>query len=401
MEWPLSQEVTDIIVNLAVDEVYSLDNFALMSRSMLHRSRHRRFRHVTISIAPSSDERKKLYDILLSSEGIRPYVKSLFLKGPSYLELPYTFTQASPEETSWSATKYAALVSLTELLPALEEFHIEHFSRIHLPHEFWSQLKKRTSVNTITLHNIAFSSYSAFASIIRAFPSLEVLRLKLVSAAVNSEARIEVQDDAMLVLRMCDGICEGADVPVSVAQLHTLQIGCIKEINHWDRARSIVQISAKTLRNLQLGYIQTDTSRLDILPLPSLKHLHIHLNDFEEDKDVSVLRWWIRCFKDATASSVCLEKITITLRAYSHIYAAYQISELTAMLSMKEETRVLKYWFNIKEPKMEVFQDDVWCELDAYLPLLTDELVIIFTGAEAEDSCDNDAEPPFKRGSIG
>ncbi len=273
MEWPLSQEVTDIVVDLAVDEVYSLDNFALMSRSMLHRSRHRRFRRVTISIAPSSDECKKLCDILLSSEGIRPYVKSLFLKGPSYLELPYTCTQASPEETSWSATKYAALVSLTELLPALEEFHIEHFSRTHLPHEFWSQLKKRTSVNTITLHNIAFSSYSAFASIIRAFPSLEVLRLKLVSAAVNSEARIEVQDDAMvptiktldidlsedLVLRMCDGICKGADVPVSVAQLHTLQIGSIKEINHWNRARSIVQMSAKTLRNLQLGRIQTST----------------------------------------------------------------------------------------------------------------------------------------------
>ncbi len=64
---------------------------------------------------------------------------------------------------------------------------------------------------------------------------------------------------------------------------------------------------------------------------------------------------------------------------------------------MKEEMRILKYWFNIKEPKKEVFQDDVWCELDVYLPLLTDELVIIFTGAEAKDPCDDDAEAPFKK----
>ncbi|PBK61784.1 hypothetical protein ARMSODRAFT_1008534 [Armillaria solidipes] len=400
MQWPLSQEVSDIVVDLAVEEAYSLDNFALMSRTMLNRTRRHRFHRVTILIPPSSDECKKLYDILLSSKDIRPFVKSLVLKGPSYLELPYMFTQASLGETSWDATKYAALGSLTELLPALEEFHIEHFSRTHLPNEFLSQLRKCASVKKISFHNIAFSSYSSFASIIRAFPSLEVLCLKLVSATVDSESGIDVQDDAMvptiktlninlseeLVLRMCGEICERADAPVSVAQLHTLRIGCIKEISHWDRARCIVQKSVTTLRNLQLGYIQTDTSGLGILPLPSLKHLHIHLNDFEEDKDVDVLRWWIRCFKDATASSVCLEKITITLRAYSHIYHEYQASDLTAMLSMKEETRILKYWFNIKKPKEEVFQDDVWYEL-----------VIIFTGAKAKDPCDDDAEDPFKK----
>ncbi|KAK0434496.1 hypothetical protein EV421DRAFT_1992057 [Armillaria borealis] len=266
MQWPLSQEVSDIVVDLAVEEAYSLDNFSLVSRTMLNRTRRHRFHRVTILIPPSSDECKKLYDILLSSKDIRPFVKSLVLKGPSYLELPYMFTQASPGETSWDATKYAALDSLTELLPTLEEFHIEHFSRTHLPNEFLSQLRKCTSVKKISFHNIAFSSYSSFASIIRAFPSLEVLRLKLVSATVDSESGIDVQDDAMvptikaldidlseeLVLRMCGDICEGADAPVSVAQLYTLRIACIKEISHWDRARSIVQRAYSHIYSLDL-----------------------------------------------------------------------------------------------------------------------------------------------------
>ncbi|KAK0493619.1 hypothetical protein EDD18DRAFT_1405487 [Armillaria luteobubalina] len=177
MEWPLSQEVSDIIVDLAVKDAYSLDNFALMSRSMLHRTPHHRFHRITVSIVPRSDSCEKLYNILLSSERIRPYIKSLFLKGPSSrLELPNAFgTQAPPSETSWAATKYATLVSLTELLLALEELHIEHFSLSHLPYEFLSQLKKCTRVNKITLHNITFPSYSTFASIVRAFPTLEIL----------------------------------------------------------------------------------------------------------------------------------------------------------------------------------------------------------------------------------
>ncbi|KAK0212012.1 hypothetical protein IW262DRAFT_1518937 [Armillaria fumosa] len=387
MEWPLSQEVSDIVVDLAVEDAYSLDNFALMSRSMLHRTRHHRFHRVAISISPSSDSCEKLYGILLSSERIRPYIKSFFLKGPSsHLELPNAFgTQASPGETSWGATRYTSLVSLTELLLALEELHIEHFSLSHLPYEFLLQLKKFTRVNKITLHNIAFPSYSTFASIVRAFPSLEILRLKLVSGAVDSDARIEVQTglavptiktldidlSGELVLRMCGDICEGKDAPASVAQLHTLRIGSIKDISHWNRARSVVQMSANTLRNLQLGYIQTesghseliasDVSGLGILPLHSLKHLHIHLNDFEDAKDVDVLRWWIRCFKDATAS-------------FSLEHNEYDGSE---------------------KGDAKVFQDDVWCELDACLPLSTDEVVVIFTGANPLRA--DDPEDPFKK----
>ncbi|KAK0476338.1 hypothetical protein IW261DRAFT_1642027 [Armillaria novae-zelandiae] len=416
MEWPLSQEVSDIVVDLAVEGAYSLDNFALMSHSMLHRTRHHRFSRIAVSIASSSDSCEKLYEILLSSESVRPDIKSLFLKGPSRLGLLNTLTQASPEATSWNATEYAALVSLTELLPALREFRIENFPLAHFPFEFFSQLKKCTRVNKITIHSIEFSSYSALASIVRAFPSLEMLRLKLVSAAIDSGARTEVRADAVvptiktldidlsenLVLRMCGDICDGPDGPASIAQLHTLRIGCIKELSHWNRARSIVQMSANSLRNLQLGYIQTDVFGLDIVPLPSLKHLHIHLNDFEGNQDVDVLRWWIRCLNDATASSVCLEKITITLRAHSNVYydlAAYSASNMTTMLSPPEEmSTILMYWFNIRKPQDEVFQDNVWCEFDACLPLSTVELVIIFTGGKAKNPLsDDDPEDPFKK----
>ncbi|KAK0184018.1 hypothetical protein F5146DRAFT_1145982 [Armillaria mellea] len=410
MQWLLSQEVNDIVVDLAVDDEYSLDNFALMCRSMLHRTRQHRFRHATISISPSSDSCQKLHDILLSSEGIRPYVKSVFLKGPSPLDLMAVFAQPS-----WGATKYAALVSLTKLLPALEEFHVKHFSRTNLPHEFGSQLKKCTRINRITLHNVAFSSYSILASILRAFPNLKALRLKLVSGAVDSGARSEVQDDVVvptikaldvdlseeLVVRICGDICEGTDTPLSVAQLHTLRIGCF-EISHLNHARSIVQKSASTLRNLQLGYIQTDVAGLDILRLPSLKHLHIHLNDFEEDKDVDALRWWIRCFETAAANSVCLEKITITLRASSNVYfdmAPYHASDITTMLPQEYEDDILANWFNIRKPDTEISEDNVWCELDTCLPALTGELVIVFTGegSKIKESGDGEIKCPFKK----
>ncbi|KAK0493618.1 hypothetical protein EDD18DRAFT_1464774 [Armillaria luteobubalina] len=197
---------------------------------------------------------------------------------------------------------------------------------------------------------------------------------------------------------MCGDICEGTDAPASVAQLHTLRIGYIKDISHWNRTRSVVQKSSNTLRNLQLGYIQTDVSGLDILPMHSLKHLHIHLNDFEEARDVDVLRWWIRCFKDATGSSVCLEKITITLRAYSIIYddlAQFRASSITDMMASKKQTYYLTDWFNFRNPKTEIFQDNVWRELDACLPLSTDKLVVIFTGGNPLRA--GDPEDPFKK----
>ncbi|KAK0199570.1 hypothetical protein DFS33DRAFT_1278064 [Desarmillaria ectypa] len=316
--------------------------------------------------------------------------------------------EVSLEETPWDATKYSALLSLTQLLPTLEEFHIKHFSCIWLPHEFFSQLRKCTSVKKITFYDITFSSYSTFASIIRAFLNLEVLCLKLVSATFDLDSWSNIQDIAVVPqatfktldvnlseefpLQMCCDICKKVVAPVSIAQLHALWISGIKRLSHWDLTISMVQKSAQTLQSLQLDYIQTDVAGLHILPLPFLKHLHIHLNDFEEHSDVDVLRWWIRCFKDAATKSVHLEKITVTLKAYLHIYsldrdrlAESEAPNSTVMLSMEEEMYILKQWFRYRDPSKEVFQDDIWCNLDACLPLLTDKLVIKFAWARAGD----------------
>ncbi|KAK0442722.1 uncharacterized protein EV420DRAFT_1727094 [Desarmillaria tabescens] len=287
-----------------------------------------------------------------------------------------------------------------------------------LPHGFFLHLhRKCTNINKVTLDNVTFASSSVFTSFIGASPKLKALRLKLVSTAVDSESWEDLQGYAMTpqaaintldvnlseesMLRVCHDIFEEDDAPVSIAQLQILRISDIKQLSHWDCVTDMVQMSAKTAESanrlhpdwyVDIQYsdlAHADVEALPIMPLPSLKHLHIHLDDFEEYVDI--LGWWIQCFEDTAANSVRLGKITITIKAYSLDRDRVAESQLPDLIAMQEEQRILGQWFQYEVPSDEIClpKDDVWCNLGACLPLLTDELVIKFARARPNDPFKN------------
>ncbi|KAG7439127.1 uncharacterized protein BT62DRAFT_924906 [Guyanagaster necrorhizus] len=212
MDWPLSQKVGDLIVDIVVEEGHSLNHFSLMSRAMLYRIRY-------ASTASRHGTLARVRNFTTPSVPLRIFVP--LSKDSSCMDFPMQNVRPS----SWKP--YAPCFT------ALKEFHIEDFSCIRLPRKFFSQLSKCIGISKITLHNTVLSSYTDFALIIRAFPNLGDLYLKSVSATVDSESCSSVQDNSVaptiktldiniseeFLLRVSRDIREEADAPAAMIQL--------------------------------------------------------------------------------------------------------------------------------------------------------------------------------------
>ncbi|KAK0442729.1 uncharacterized protein EV420DRAFT_1752264 [Desarmillaria tabescens] len=322
MEWPLCQELSDLVVDALVEQGQILRNAALLSRQTLLRTRYHRFKHVVLR---SSRDYDKFSDLCTISKTVGLFVDSLEIYG---------------SKQDQAATHASVLERLLELVVSAR---VVHFVRIPWGHlSFIGKSKeKRYKFSTVYLRDTVVASYHALASFIEAFPKLYALALLSVSlgrydsvsdlqeagsTSIIPRIRIlEFEDCKGILVPLANDIAQNS-APLSVRRLRILRILSVQQASDLNSIKTILEKSGGLVQKLRVGIIKADTDKLPIFLFPPfVNHLHLSLYDFDVINETDVLRWWIKCF---SCQDIKLSNIHISLSAYPHYPHLHRISGL-------------------------------------------------------------------------
>ncbi|PBK61777.1 hypothetical protein ARMSODRAFT_1025327 [Armillaria solidipes] len=305
MEWPLCQELSDLVVDALVNQGESLRNAALL--------------YDRLSFVPV------ITDTNTSSCIAQATATSSMLS-----------ICGSKEDQA--ATHASVLERLLELVASVKLIHFEGIPWDHL--SFIGNSKgKRYNIPMVDLRQTVVASYHALSSFIQAFPKLHTLALLSVSLGNDSSVSnlaetesppliprvriLELDNCRDIFVRLSNDIAQNS-APLSVRHLRILRILAVREASDLTSIKTIIEKSGGIPLKLRVGDIQADPEELIALSFPpSLNHLHLNLNDYEHKNEQDILRWWIKYF---SCPDIKLSKIHVSLYAdphYPRLYRAF------------------------------------------------------------------------------
>ncbi|KAK0435951.1 uncharacterized protein EV420DRAFT_262164 [Desarmillaria tabescens] len=251
MEWPLCQELSDLVVDALVEQGESLHAAALLSRATLFRTRHHRFKRVVLRSFHDCDV---FLDICNASKGVAFSVDRLKFSGCS--------------DKDQTVAPVNVIEQLLELTVSVRLLHFEHIPWDHL--SFISK-GKCYGIPVVDLHHTVVASYRALVSFIQAFPKLHTLALWSVSLGrygsvsdlqeagstpIIPRVRIlEFEDCRDILVRLADDIVQNS-APLSVRHLRILRILTVQQASDLTSIKTILEKSGGLVQKLRVGIIK-------------------------------------------------------------------------------------------------------------------------------------------------